>query len=87
MIEDLKYDLSRAQNDPEIGPLRQIFNKPLKAAQVDMPTKTDVKPIDFFYRKLPMTVILTYFGVQSGHKIGPLRPIFYTHLKVLSMSM
>ena len=49
MIEDLKYDLSRAQNDPEIGPLRQIFNKPLKAAQVDMSTKTDVKPIDFVF--------------------------------------
>ena len=30
---------------------------------------------------------LTYLGAQSGPKIGPLRLIFSTHLKVLGMSM
>ena len=39
------------------------------------------------FRKLPATGIFTYFGAQSGPKIGPLRPIFSTHLKVLAMSM
>ena len=34
-----------------------------------------------------MTGILTYLGAQSGPKIGPLRSIFSTHLKVLAMSM
>ena len=29
-----------------------------------------------FFRKWPKTRIFTYFGVQSGPKIGPLRPIF-----------
>ena len=27
-----------AQNEPEIGPLRPIFNTPLKVAQIDMYT-------------------------------------------------
>ena len=40
-----------------------------------------------FFRKLPKTGILTYLGAQSGPKIGPLRPIFSTRLKVLGMSM
>ena len=40
-----------------------------------------------FLRKWPKTGMLTYLGAQSGPKIGPLRPIFYTHLKVLGMSM
>ena len=37
-----------AQNDPEIGPLVPIFNTPLKVAQIDIYTKTDAKPVDFF---------------------------------------
>ena len=40
-----------AQSDPEIGPLRPIFNTPLKVAQIDMYTKTettDVKPVEHF---------------------------------------
>ena len=35
-----------AQNDPEIGPLRPIFNTPLKVAQINMYTQTDVKPVE-----------------------------------------
>ena len=35
-----------AQNDPKIGPLRPIFNTPLKLAKIDMYTKTDVKPVE-----------------------------------------
>ena len=38
-------------------------------------------------RKWPKTGILTYLGAQSGPKIGPLRTIFSTHIKVLGMSM
>ena len=40
-----------------------------------------------FLRKWPKTGILTSLGAQSGPKIGPLRPIFSTHLKVIGMSM
>ena len=37
-----------AQNDPEIGPLGPVFNTPLKVAQIDMYTKTYVKPVGIF---------------------------------------
>ena len=40
-----------------------------------------------FLRKWPKIRIFTYFGAQSSPEIGPLRPIFSTHLKVLAMSM
>ena len=30
----------------EIGPLRPIFNTPLKVAQIDMQSKTDVNPVE-----------------------------------------
>ena len=36
------------QNDPEIGPLRPIFNTPLKVAQIGMLTKTGGKPVKTF---------------------------------------
>ena len=39
-----------------------------------------------FLRKWPKTLTLTYFGAQNGPKFGPLRPIFYTPLKVLAIS-
>ena len=41
----------------------------------------------FLFRKLPKTGILTYFGAQSGPKIGLLKPIFVTPLKALAMRM
>ena len=31
--------------------------------------------------------LLIYLGAQNGPVIGPLGPIFYTHLKVVPMSM
>ena len=40
-----------------------------------------------FLRKWPKTGILTYFGAQSGLKIGLLKPTFSSPLKVLRMSM
>ena len=49
MAKDLNYDLFGAQNDPEIGPLRPVFNIPLKVAQIDMYTKTDAKQLEFFF--------------------------------------
>ena len=36
------------QNDPKIGPVRLIFNTTLKVAQIDMYTKTDAKPEEYF---------------------------------------
>ena len=38
-----------AQNDPQIGHLRPIFNTPLKVAQIDLYTKTDAKPLETFW--------------------------------------
>ena len=38
-----------------------------------------------FLRKWPKSRILTYFGIQNGPKIGPLRPIVCTFLKVAPM--
>ena len=37
-----------AQNDPEIGALRPILKTPLKVAQIDMYTKTDMKLVENF---------------------------------------
>ena len=76
MTEDLNYDLFLARNDLEIGPLRPIFNKPQKVAQIDMYTKTDAKPVENFWEN-DLRRIFTYFGAQSGPKIGPLRPVFF----------
>ena len=36
-------------------------------------------------RKWPNTRNFSYFGAQNGPEIGPLRPIFYTSLKVAPM--
>ena len=38
------YSILGPKNDPEIGLLRPIFNTPAKIAQIDMYTKTGVKP-------------------------------------------
>ena len=35
-----------------------------------------------FFEKLPNTTNFSYFGAQNSPEIGPLRPIFYTSLKV-----
>ena len=40
-----------------------------------------------FLRTWPKSRILTYFGVQNGPKIEPLRPKLYTSLKVCPMSI
>ena len=37
------------------------------------------------WEKWPKTGIFTYLGTQGGPKIGPLRPIFHTPLKVFTM--
>ena len=39
-----------------------------------------------FLQKWPKTGIFTYFGAENGPKIEPLRPIVYTHLKVVTMT-
>ena len=38
-----------------------------------------------FLRKWPNPRNFSYFGAQNGPEIGPLRPIFYTFLKVAPM--
>ena len=40
-----------------------------------------------FLRKWPKSRILTYFGVQNGPIIGPLRPILCISLKVVPMGI
>ena len=40
-----------------------------------------------FLRKWSDSRLLTYFGVHNGPKIGPLRPILYTPLKIAPMSI
>ena len=40
-----------------------------------------------FLRKWTKTGIFTYFEAENGPKIELLRPIFYTHIKVVTMSM
>ena len=68
-----------APNDLEIGPLRPIFNTPLKkVAQIDMYTKTDTKPVEIFWENDQRPeFLLTLFW---GPNLGPWGP-------VLSMSM
>ena len=57
----------RAQNDPEIGPLRPIFNTPLKVAQSNWHVNKDwCETSGKFLRKRPKTGIFTYFGARSG---------------------
>ena len=75
------------QIGPKIGSLRPISSIYLKVLAMSMWSNIDVKPMKTFLRKWPKTGILTYFGAQSGPKIGSLRPIFHTSLKVLAMSM
>ena len=52
-----------------------------------MYTKTDVQPVGNFWENDERPEFLLFFLAQSGPKIGPLRPIFSTHIKVLGMSM
>ena len=76
-----------AENDPEIGPLGPIFNTSLKVAQMDVYTKTDAQPVGNCLENDQRPEFFTYLGAQSGPKIGTLRHIFSTPLKVLGMSM
>ena len=64
-----------------------IQHTALNVAEIDMYSNW-CGTIRNFFRKWPKTeIFFTYFGVQSGPKIGPLRPIVSTHLKVLAMSI
>ena len=76
-----------AQNDPKIGPLGPIFNTLIKVAQIDMYTKTDAKPVGICLENNQRPGFLLIYGAQCGPKIGPLRPIFSTYLKLFAMSM
>ena len=46
-----------APNNPEIGPLRPIFNTLLKA-QIDMQTKTDAKPVENDQKRPEFLIII-----------------------------
>ena len=59
-----------AQNGPEIGPLRPIFNTPLKVAQIDMYTKTDAKPVEIFLENDRRPEYLLILGPKVAHKLG-----------------
>ena len=49
MNKDLNHVLFWGPNDTEIGPLRPLFNTPLKVAQIDMQTKTGAKQVESFW--------------------------------------
>ena len=71
-----------ARNDPEIG-LRGRYSTHIKSSS----SWQVIQDWCDTRGKLPKIGVVTYFGVQWGTKIGPLRPIFSTHLKVYAMSM
>ena len=59
-----------AQNDPESGPLKPIFNTPLKVAHIDMYTKTDVKPVDNFLENDQRLEFLLILGPKVAQQLG-----------------
>ena len=59
-----------AQNDPEIGPLRPIFNAPLKIAQIDKYTKTDVNPVKTFWENDQRPEFSLILGPKVIQKLG-----------------
>ena len=56
-------------NDTETGPLRPIFNKPLKVAQIDMQTMTDVKPVETFWENDQRLEFYPFVGAKCP-KLG-----------------
>ena len=52
-----------------------------------MYTMTDVKPVENFEKMTKDRNFYLYWDPKWPPKIGPLRPIFSTHLKVLVMNM
>ena len=73
-------------NDPEIGPLRPIFNTPLQVTQIDMLIKTDAKFVETFWENDQRLEFWPILGPKVAQKSGPLRPIFSTPIKVLANS-
>ena len=64
-----------AQNGPDIGPVRPMFNTTLKVAQIDMYTKTHAKPVENFWkkRKIKMTKDGNFYlfgGPKWSKKLG-----------------
>ena len=55
---------------PKIGPLRPIFNTPLRVAQIDMYTETDAKPVEFFLENDQRPESLLIFEPKVAHKLG-----------------
>ena len=72
---------------------REIWNDPASEANIQHTSNINSWNLNLnqdwcetsgkFLRKWPETRIFTYSGAQSNPKIGPLRPISSTHLKVL----
>ena len=77
-----------AQNDSVIGPMRPIFNTPLKVDQIDMYTKTDAKPVEIFLdndQKLKFLLILGPKVAQNwaseAHILNMSESTFNEHVK------
>ena len=74
-----------AQNDPEIGPLAGTNIQHTSNGSIY--TKTDAQAVGIFWENDQRPEFWLIWRAHGGPKIGPLRPIFSTHLKVLGMSM
>ena len=55
----------KVPEDPEIGPLRPTFNKPLKVAQIDVYTRTDAKPVEKFWENDQRPEFLHIWGPKN----------------------
>ena len=89
MTEDLNYDPFWGSNWPRNWASEADIQHTSKSSNNWQVNQDWCETSGKFLRKWPKTGIFTYFGTQSGPKIGPLRPIFSTHLrlKVFAMSM
>ena len=73
-----------AQYDFEIGPLRPIFNTPLKVAQIDIYTKTHEKPVENCWENDHIPEFLLILGPKVARKLdlwGPYSPHIYMYLQ------
>ena len=68
--------------------LMPIFSLPPKVVAMGMLSNTDMKPVgNLRWNNDQRQGTPTYLGAQSVPKIGPLGPLFYTPLKVVTMSI
>ena len=84
---DRHFHLFWAQSGLKIRPVRSIFSIHQRVLAMSMWSNTAVKPGKTCFEEMTKDLNFTNFGAQNGPKIGSLRSIFLTSLKVLAMSM